>query len=98
MGCCYLLSYCSGHKACCCPTGHEAYLGFLYVDYCYNNAVVHTFMHLLQGGSGPRHKPTATHNTRRNSTRKEDYKINSFITVKGRYASPSKVRMHHHQR
>ena len=30
-------------------TGYNAYLGFLYLDYTYNNAVVHTFVNLLSG-------------------------------------------------
>lgn len=29
------------------PAGYNAYLGFLYLDYAYNNAVVHTFVKLL---------------------------------------------------
>ncbi len=58
----------------------------MYLDYCYNNAVVHTFIHLLKGGSGPRVKGGGDGDTRRQN-RKEDYKINSFITVKGTYKS-----------
>lgn len=66
-------------------SGHRAFLGFLYLDYCYNNAVVHTFIHLLRGGSGPRVKGTARGSGRRHSLnpRKEDYKINAFTTIKG---------------
>ncbi len=29
-------------------TGHKAYLGFMYLDYTYNNAVVHVFLGLLR--------------------------------------------------
>ena len=28
--------------------GHKSYLGFIYMNYCYNNAVMHVFSHLLE--------------------------------------------------
>ena len=31
-----------------CTAGHEAFLGFVYLDYTYNNAVVHVFINLLR--------------------------------------------------
>ena len=27
--------------------GHRSFLSFIYLDYCYNNAVMHVFTHLL---------------------------------------------------
>lgn len=30
------------------PLGHKDYLGFIYMDYCYNNPVMHVFSHLLE--------------------------------------------------
>ncbi len=30
------------------PSGHKAYLGFMYLDHTYNNAVVHVFVGLLK--------------------------------------------------
>ena len=32
----------------CIAAGHQAYLGFVYLDYTYNNAVVHVFINLLR--------------------------------------------------
>ena len=29
-------------------TGHKAFLGFFYLDYAYNNAVVHVFVQILK--------------------------------------------------
>ena len=29
-------------------TGHKAFLGFFYLDYAYNNAVVHVFIQILK--------------------------------------------------
>ena len=30
------------------PLGHRAFLGFVYLDYCYNHPVLHVFSHLLE--------------------------------------------------
>ena len=29
-------------------TGHKAFLGFFYLDYAYNNAIVHVFIQILK--------------------------------------------------
>ena len=31
-----------------CVTGHKSFLSFVYLDYCYNNPVMHVFIHILQ--------------------------------------------------
>ena len=30
------------------PAGHKTFLGFLYMDYCYNHPVLHVFSHVLE--------------------------------------------------
>ncbi|XP_064405984.1 stimulated by retinoic acid gene 6 protein-like [Halichondria panicea] len=39
--------------------GHKAYLGFMYLDYTYNNAVVHVFIGLLKCSLGKRLRASA---------------------------------------
>ena len=46
---CPLLSMCLFHL------GHSAYLGFFYMDYCYNNAVIHVFLGSLAQAITPHH-------------------------------------------
>ena len=40
----------------CCVTGHRAFLGFMYLYYSYNNAVVHTFVYQLTRKRGGHHR------------------------------------------
>lgn len=49
----------------------------MYLDHCYNNAVVHTFIHTLKGGSSLR----GVANTAQPRHRKEDYIVNPHVTV-----------------
>ena len=45
-----------------CNTGHQAFLGFFYLDYAYNNAVVHVFMEKLKESleENPTRSPSST--------------------------------------
>ncbi len=40
--------FCSNLLSACVCAGHKAYLGFMYLDYTYNNAVVHVFLGILK--------------------------------------------------
>ena len=41
--------------------GHSTYLGFFYMDYCYNNAVIHVFLGSLTQLIVPHHKAKYKH-------------------------------------
>ena len=42
-------------------TGHKAFLGFFYLDYAYNNAVVHVFVKVLsEAVEGNRSRESST--------------------------------------
>ena len=45
-----------------CNTGHQAFLGFFYLDYAYNNAVVHVFIEKLKENleENPTRSPSST--------------------------------------
>lgn len=63
------------------PPGHRAFLGFMYMDYCYNNAVVHTFIHTIRGGASLRGVAEVT----RPHHRKDDYIVNPHVTVTSKW-------------
>ncbi len=54
----------------------------MYLDYCYNNAVVHTFVHVLQGGSSLRGVASTAH-----KQLKEDYIVNPHVMVTSKHCT-----------